>query len=161
MKKFIGLGAILLVCGSIAAVAYAQYFQPAQLPGVSATTSAKSAASDEPLAPIITAEELHTKIAAKETFILVDVRDAAAYNQEHVAGAINIPVKEIEANTSKLLPLDRSIVTMCAGDECKASTKAATKLLELGFTQVLNYDGGISGWKIHGYSVVSSPSSTH
>ena len=46
--------------------------------------------------------------------IIVDVRSPAAFETSHVAGAINIPLGEIERNPAGLdLPKDEWIITYC------------------------------------------------
>jgi hypothetical protein len=45
--------------------------------------------------------------------VVVDVRDGASYNNEHVKGALHIPLEQIATRASEL-PLDRRIITYCA-----------------------------------------------
>lgn len=46
--------------------------------------------------------------------IVVDVRSTQAYEQSHIAGAINIPLGEIETNPNGLeLDKDQWIITYC------------------------------------------------
>lgn len=47
------------------------------------------------------------------TAVFVDVRGSEAFNQERVAGALNIPVADIEANISKL-PKGKKIIVYCS-----------------------------------------------
>jgi len=48
------------------------------------------------------------------TAVLVDVRSAEAFEVSHIAGAINIPLGEIETNPTGLeLDKDRWIITYC------------------------------------------------
>ncbi len=47
------------------------------------------------------------------TAVLVDVRTAAAYQQNHAVGAISIPSSEI-AGRYKELPADKQIILYCA-----------------------------------------------
>lgn len=47
------------------------------------------------------------------TAVFVDVRGAEAFNQERVAGALNIPVSDIEANINKL-PKGKKIIVYCS-----------------------------------------------
>lgn len=46
------------------------------------------------------------------TAVLVDVRSAAAYQQEHAKGAISLPGFEIQARL-KELPKNKQIITYC------------------------------------------------
>jgi predicted sulfurtransferase len=44
--------------------------------------------------------------------VLVDVRSAMSYQQEHAKGAISLPTHEIAARMSEL-PKDKQIITYC------------------------------------------------
>lgn len=46
------------------------------------------------------------------TAVLVDVRGAESYREEHAKGALSIPVNEIAARASEL-PKDKLIITYC------------------------------------------------
>src|SRR5207248_589944 len=45
--------------------------------------------------------------------LVIDVRDAGSYHASHVAGAINIPVDQLELHLAEL-PHDKHIVTYCS-----------------------------------------------
>ena len=47
------------------------------------------------------------------TALFVDTRGDAAYNQEHIKGALNIPMDKLEANI-KSLPKDKKIIAYCS-----------------------------------------------
>jgi 3-mercaptopyruvate sulfurtransferase SseA len=49
----------------------------------------------------------------KGTAIVVDVRSATVYQQNHIKGSINIPLEQTEARLSEL-PRDKMIVTYCS-----------------------------------------------
>ena len=100
----------------------------------------------------ITAEELKKKIDAKEDFILIDVLSKESFEGKHVSTSINIPVDEIENRSSSELPdKNKEIVVYCASTDCQASPRAAKKLVELGYTNVVDYEAGIAGWQDAGY----------
>jgi rhodanese-related sulfurtransferase len=44
---------------------------------------------------------------------LVDVLPRAEYDAEHIAGAINIPLKELDAQSTKVLDPDRPVIVYC------------------------------------------------
>jgi len=105
----------------------------------------------------INAEELKKKIDTKEDFILVDVLGKESYEARHVPTAINIPVDEIENRASSELPdKNKEIVVYCASTDCQASPRAAKKLVELGYTNVVDYEAGIAGWQDVGYEFKES-----
>lgn len=44
---------------------------------------------------------------------LVEVLPAAEYAQEHLPGAINLPLKQLDATTAAQLDADRPVVVYC------------------------------------------------
>jgi len=80
-----------------------------------------------------------TKIKAGA--LVVDVRTADEYADEHFPKALNIPVAELQVRASELGPKDKPLVLYCASG---ARSAMATRILKsLGFTDVTNA-GGIS-----------------
>jgi len=60
-------------------------------------------------APRITLEELKSKLDQKADVIVVDVRGDISFEQEHIKGAISIPLGEVEARHEEF-PKDKEIV---------------------------------------------------
>jgi rhodanese-related sulfurtransferase len=44
---------------------------------------------------------------------LVDVLGRDQYDEEHIAGAVNLPVKELDATTAQRLDPTRPVITYC------------------------------------------------
>jgi rhodanese-related sulfurtransferase len=44
---------------------------------------------------------------------LVDVLPRAEYDAEHIAGAISIPLKELDAQSTAILDRDRPVIVYC------------------------------------------------
>jgi rhodanese-related sulfurtransferase len=44
---------------------------------------------------------------------LVDVLPPAEYEEEHLPGAINIPLKELDAETTRRLERERPVIVYC------------------------------------------------
>ncbi|RDC65958.1 rhodanese-like domain-containing protein [Adhaeribacter pallidiroseus] len=93
-------------------------------------------------------------------FVVVDARSRARFTLEHVPGARNIPHKEINQETTALLPRDKIIVVYCDGIGCNASTKGAAKLVGLGF-RAKEMIGGLDWWKRDGYPVANGSESAN
>jgi rhodanese-related sulfurtransferase len=85
--------------------------------------------------------------------LIVDARSPAAFADEHIPGALNLPTRHITAETTAAFARDRLIVTYCWGPGCNGSTRAAARLAALGF-QVKELIGGLEYWKREGYPVV-------
>ena len=89
------------------------------------------------------------ELAASKQAIIVDVREAKAFAEGHIAGAINIPLGELADRVSEL-PIDQRILTSCGGGS--RGPKAAALLREHGVVaDVLR--GGLRGWTAAGLAV--------
>ena len=89
--------------------------------------------------------DLNTLLADKPPFLL-DVREAAEItNDGFIAGAVNIPVREVLNNLDKLPAKDQPIVIYCASGARGAMIMASLQML--GYTDVKNIAGGLGGWK--------------
>ncbi|MFV7789498.1 rhodanese-like domain-containing protein [Aliarcobacter lanthieri] len=80
--------------------------------------------------------------------LLVDARPNAKYMQETILGSISIPDTEIDKLVGRF-PINKNerIVTFCSGYSCEKSNIVANKLIELGYTNVSVYAGGVPEWK--------------
>ena len=45
--------------------------------------------------------------------LIIDVRDAAQYEREHVPGAISVPLQEIARRADEISP-EKTVITYCA-----------------------------------------------
>src|SRR5215211_956311 len=64
---------------------------------------------------------------------LVEVLPAEEYAEEHLPGAINIPLKELDADSADRLDKFRPVIVYCWDYLCDMSPRAAAKLDSLGF----------------------------
>lgn len=85
-----------------------------------------------------------------ENIIVIDARITESYEKEHIEGAINIPHRTMNEETTAHLDKNALYVTYCSGIGCNASTKGAFNLSKLGF-KVKELIGGIAWWKLEGY----------
>lgn len=99
----------------------------------------------------ITTEGLVELKQSGEDFVLVDVLGEDHYEDEHIPGAINIPVDHIGEAAIERLDKSDKIVVYCANFDCGASPQAAEKLEDLGFEHVIDYEGGVKAWKEAGH----------
>ena len=83
--------------------------------------------------------------------IVVDGRSAEAFAKEAIPGAINLPHREISAQSTAHLDKSKTYVCYCDGIGCNASTKTALKLATLGF-EVKELMGGLDWWIRDGYN---------
>jgi len=79
---------------------------------------------------------------------VVDTREPAVFQRAHIAGAVNIPLEEIESRLAELHMLPAPPVLYCrAGDRTK---DIATKLAEQGLP-VAFLEGGVLAWEATGF----------
>lgn len=77
---------------------------------------------------------------------VVDVRRSDEYASGHLPGAINVPNEDISKTQPEALPdKDAKLLVYCRTGV--RSAQASTKLVDMGYTQVYNMDGGITAWK--------------
>ena len=81
--------------------------------------------------------------------LFVDARNDFDYKLGHIAGAINVPLKDFDLATSALTRTakDKTIITYCDGAECNSSIELAKKLSEAGFSNVKMFFGGWTEWQ--------------
>jgi len=106
----------------------------------------------------INASDLKEKIDSGDDFVLVDVLGEEYYEKRHLPKAINIPVTTEnfeEAAQAKLPDKNKPVIVYCASEMCLASPGAAKKLVEMGYTDVTDFDGGIKEWEEAEYSFES------
>ena len=98
----------------------------------------------------ITRDILKKKIDEGSDFVLIDVLGERSYAQRHLPGAINIPggsenfVAEVEKVVSDK---SKEIIVYCSSFSCQASPAAAGKLADAGFTNVVDFEGGLADWE--------------
>ena len=93
-----------------------------------------------------TVDDVKTRLASGERFVLVDVREESEFAAGHAAGAIHLGKGVIERDIEEKVPkLDTEMVLYCGGGF--RSALAADNLQKMGYTNVISMDGGIRGWR--------------
>ncbi|MCE7927932.1 MAG: MBL fold metallo-hydrolase [Chloroflexi bacterium CFX7] len=82
--------------------------------------------------------------------VAVDVRELNEFQEGHIPGAVHIPLGDLESRAAAI-PADRPVLTYCGHGERSAT---ALSLLErLGFTDLVNFDGGFGAWQEAGFGL--------
>lgn len=100
--------------------------------------------------PIISAEELKAKMAENPDLFVINVLPKSLYDDCHIVGSESVPLKELVQRASSW-PRDTEIIVYCALDICDAGQKAYILLACMGFTHVVDYEGGVKEWYTLGY----------
>lgn len=95
--------------------------------------------------------DLYDAFEKGEDVVAVDARQTFGYEKEHIPTAINLPHRDMTADSTKHLDKTKTYVCYCDGIGCNASTKGALKMTKLGF-KVKELMGGIEWWKFDGYA---------
>jgi rhodanese-related sulfurtransferase len=87
------------------------------------------------------------------TAVVVDLRPREEYTAGHVAGAISIPLPELEARLAEL-PADVEIVAYCRGPYCAMAPQGVALLRRLG-RRATRMEAGFPEWSLDGLPVAT------
>jgi rhodanese-related sulfurtransferase len=94
----------------------------------------------------ITRDEVRSRMDAGRVVVL-EVLPPMHYEDAHLPGALNLPPDRVDELAPKLVPdADAEIVVYCSNLACQNSPQAARRLVQLGYTQVYDYEGGKQDW---------------
>ena len=100
---------------------------------------------------VIAPKEAST-LSSEKKAIIIDVREDDEWNAGHIAGAVHIPLNQINNRLAELQPYkDGTIITQCRSG--RRSMKALELLKVAGFNKVYNMDGGLQAWEQQGLSI--------
>ena len=100
---------------------------------------------------LVTPKEASVLTSEKKA-VIVDVREEDEWNAGHIAGAVHIPLKQLETRLPELQQYkDKTIITQCRSG--KRSADALEVLKSAGFTNVYSMDGGIMAWSKDGLTM--------
>ncbi|ANY69414.1 hypothetical protein BBD42_25220 [Paenibacillus sp. BIHB 4019] len=85
------------------------------------------------------------------TILLLDVRPHDEFEAGHIAGAISVPMEELDT-CLQTLPTDVEVAAYCRGYYCIYSAQAVSKMNREGY-KAYRLEGGIQGWKKHNESI--------
>jgi hydroxyacylglutathione hydrolase len=85
--------------------------------------------------------------ARSASAVVVDVREPSEYASGHIAGTVGVPQAELAARLDEI-PRDRPIYVICHSGS--RSLRAAQFLVQQGFRDVVNVQGGVKAWRAAG-----------
>jgi rhodanese-related sulfurtransferase len=93
---------------------------------------------------------LDRRLAGKDKFVLIDVREDREFDADHIPGAVHMGKGIIERDIEAKYPaVDTELVLYCGGGF--RSAMAADNLQKMGYTNVISMDGGIREWREKAY----------
>ncbi|RME83465.1 MAG: rhodanese-like domain-containing protein [Caldilineae bacterium] len=144
-KRFLYLGILLVLAVAVAACSgKSQPSAPAEAPDIGSLSKNADGYVD------ISVDQLAAMLPNKD-FTLVNVH--IPYAGDIPQTDLEIPYDQIEQNLSQLPDKDAPIVVYCRSGAM--STVAAKKLVSLGYTNILELDGGMNAWKAAGNELVT------
>ncbi len=103
--------------------------------------------------PRISVTDLRDRLA-KNDVTLIDVRDADAFLESHIPGAMHIPLARIDGEIS-YLPKGKPIVTYCTCPHDEAAADANMILAHGGIRDAFALAGGLGAWRAAGLPISS------
>jgi rhodanese-related sulfurtransferase len=155
---------LLLSLGLVALVAACGRSTSSTPAPAAASGSSAGATADIDLTPIVrdflaTLPEGSYQVPAAEIAgskpFLLDVRQPGDYAKGFIAGAVNIPLRELTRNLSALPSKDKGIVVVC--DTGFRAAIGMGVLRMLGYSQTGSLQGGMNGWRRANLPIVTGP----
>jgi rhodanese-related sulfurtransferase len=114
--------------------------------GSSQENTKQSEPTDQPATfQTVSVEDAHQKLNGDNGAIIVDVREPQEWTATgHPPDARLIPLGQFAQRAPNELPKDTDIYVIC--NSGNRSQVASQSLIDLGYTQVFNVDGGIQAW---------------
>lgn len=101
----------------------------------------------------VNVEEFDRAIEENENAFLLDVRTQTEWEQDgHLENATLVPHSELEAREGEL-PTEKDTMILLYCRSGNRSQDAAQTLVDLGFTNIIELETGINGWKDAGMPV--------
>ncbi len=97
-----------------------------------------------PEVPTVSPKQASAMFDEKQA-IIIDVREQEEWDEQHIEGAIFIPLSQVKSRVGELAQYKDSTVIM----QCRSGRRsgiAGATLIEAGFSKVYNLEGGILAW---------------
>ncbi len=108
----------------------------------------------QPIGRITIISAAQAAALADDGALMIDVREPREFESLRAPGAASVPLAEFVARLGEL-PRDRQLLLVCRSGS--RSLRATMYLMQQGFDDVANVDGGMIAWKNAGLPVRSGP----
>ena len=106
------------------------------------------------MAETITAAQLRDRLRSGGEIAIVDAREEGSFHERHLLMASCLPLSRLEIIAPGLLPR-RSVPIVVCDDSEGLAERAATRLIEGGYTDVSVLADGVGAWEAAGYPIYS------
>ena len=79
--------------------------------------------------------------------LILDVREKDAFDKEYLAGAISVPIGELDNRIDEFESYKAEDVVIYCNDGSTRGPRATDKMNKAGYANAKNIDGGIEGWR--------------
>ncbi|MDA0240974.1 MAG: rhodanese-like domain-containing protein [Proteobacteria bacterium] len=86
---------------------------------------------------------------------VLDVREHGVFANGHLLIAASVPLSQMELRLDALIPRRSTRLVVCDDASEGLAERAATRLAQLGYSDVSVLEGGVEGWRGAGYEVFS------
>lgn len=90
-------------------------------------------------------EKKETPIVKKDGLVVLSVLDKKEFDDCHIKDSMHIAIDELDS-AANMIEKTAEVVVYCSDYSCASSHYARTRLMELGFTNVSVYKGGMAEW---------------
>ena len=105
-------------------------------------------------AKTISTEQLKERLKQGNGLQFWNVLTDGYFKGDMIPGSRRVPLNTVGREVSDAKsPKDEEIIVYCGGPTCPQSLQAAQKLMDLGYTNVKAYEGGLEEWKSAGNQV--------
>ena len=102
----------------------------------------------------ISTEQLEQRLKEGNSLHFWNVLTDGYFKGEMIPGSRRVPLDTIGREASNThSPKGEEIIVYCGGPKCPQSLQAAQKLMDLGYTNVRAYEGGLEEWKNAGNKI--------
>jgi len=115
-------------------------------PSIRAPADLPQLCSAEDIAAVtrVSASVFEKLLSQNAALAIIDVREPEEFAVSHLSGALNIPVKELEARISEIPTVERIAFVCRSGARSLTASGVAHRL---GVEQVLHLEGGLLAWQ--------------
>lgn len=100
-----------------------------------------------------TAYEMINNNTQYPNLLILDVREQYEYDESHLHDAILIPLGDIDARYTELIPYNETGILVYCRTGGRSAVASANLADNHNFTNIYNMDGGITDWIAAGYPV--------